>query len=209
MDPDPNPDPVPDPVYLLKFTEIFKQSKIVEFILIFRYFYAKTFHKLGNFYILSFFDSSDLGFEITIIFFFFAVLVDILPLGSGSVDPHIFADPDPVPGSQNLADPTDPDPDPDPKHCSKSRGLAESILNTVLRVQLILMQIQIWSIDPFPNSRYGSRYMLLLKNLMKFSAKQMLNSSSKFSLAYFYTKNCLNNQRIEILYSLFFSAVQI
>ena len=35
-------------------------------------------------------------------------LVDILPLGSGSVDPHNFADPDP--GSQNLADPTDPDP---------------------------------------------------------------------------------------------------
>jgi len=34
--------------------------------------------------------------------------VDILPLGSGSVDPHIFADPDP--GSQNLADPTYPDP---------------------------------------------------------------------------------------------------
>ena len=39
-------------------------------------------------------------------------LVDILPLGSGSVDSHIFADPDP--GSQNLADPTDPD----PKHWS-------------------------------------------------------------------------------------------
>jgi len=38
-------------------------------------------------------------------------LVDILPLGSGSMDPHIFADLDP--GSQNLADPTDPD----PKHC--------------------------------------------------------------------------------------------
>jgi len=42
---------------------------------------------------------------------FFQFLVDILPLGSGSVDLHIFADPDP--GSQNLADPTDPD----PKHC--------------------------------------------------------------------------------------------
>jgi len=37
-------------------------------------------------------------------------LVDILPLGSGSVDPHIFEDLDPDPGSQNLADPTDPDP---------------------------------------------------------------------------------------------------
>ena len=30
-------------------------------------------------------------------------------VGSGSVDPHIFAEPDP--GSQNLADPTDPEPD--------------------------------------------------------------------------------------------------
>ena len=42
--------------------------------------------------------------------FFLQFLVDILPLGPGSVDPHIFADPDP--GSQNLADPTNPDPDP-------------------------------------------------------------------------------------------------
>ena len=47
-------------------------------------------------------------------------LVDILPLGSGSVDPHIFADPDP--GSQNLADPTDPN----PKHWILE---LESILN--------------------------------------------------------------------------------
>ena len=28
-------------------------------------------------------------------FFFLQFLVDILPLGSGSVDPHIFANPDP------------------------------------------------------------------------------------------------------------------
>jgi len=54
-------------------------------------------------------------------------LVDILPLGSGSVDPHIFADLDPGsqnladldPGNQNLAD-LDPGSqnlaDPDPKH---------------------------------------------------------------------------------------------
>ena len=46
---------------------------------------------------------------------FLQFLVDILPLRAGSVDPHIFADLDP--GSQNLADPTDPDPD--PKHCNK------------------------------------------------------------------------------------------
>ena len=42
--------------------------------------------------------------------FFLQFLVDIFSLESGSVDPHIFADPDP--GSQNLADPTDPDPYP-------------------------------------------------------------------------------------------------
>ena len=61
-----------------------------------------------------FFNSSDLGFESKI--FLLQFLVNILPLGSGSVDPHIFADPDPDPdpGGQNLADPTDPDPD--PKH---------------------------------------------------------------------------------------------
>ena len=41
-------------------------------------------------------------------FFFWQLKVDILPLGSGSVDPHNFADPDQ--GSQNLTDP-------DPKHC--------------------------------------------------------------------------------------------
>jgi len=37
----------------------------------------------------------------------------LLPIGSGC--PHIFADPDLDPGSQNLADPRDPD----PKHCLK------------------------------------------------------------------------------------------
>jgi len=43
--------------------------------------------------------------------FFLILLVDILPLGSGSVDPHIFSDPDP--GSQNLAN---------LKHCAFNRG---------------------------------------------------------------------------------------
>jgi len=42
------------------------------------------------------------------------------------VDPHIFADPDPV--SQNLADPTDPDPD--PKHCREERDDIFSYENT-------------------------------------------------------------------------------
>jgi len=36
-------------------------------------------------------------------------LVDILPLGFVSVDPHIIADPDSE--SKNLADPTDPGPE--------------------------------------------------------------------------------------------------
>ena len=50
-----------------------------------------------------------MGFESKI--FFLQFLVDIFSLVSEFVDPHIFADPDPDPGSQNLADP-------DPKHCS-------------------------------------------------------------------------------------------
>ena len=33
------------------------------------------------------------------------------------MDPHIFADPDPNLGNQNLADPTDPD----PKQCGNTR----------------------------------------------------------------------------------------
>ena len=46
-------------------------------------------------------------------FFSLQFLVDIFLLVPGSVDSHILADPDP--GSQNLADPTDPD----PKRCCK------------------------------------------------------------------------------------------
>ena len=44
-------------------------------------------------------------------FFLLQFLFDILPLGIGSVDTHIFADPDP--GSQNFAESTDSD----PNHC--------------------------------------------------------------------------------------------
>ena len=53
-------------------------------------------------------------------FLFLHFLVDILPLGSGSVDSHIFVDPDP--GTQNLADPTDLD----PKHC-KGQNIADLV----------------------------------------------------------------------------------
>ena len=58
----------------------------------------KTGSGSKSFYNLSFFNSSDLGFGSNI--FFLQFFVDILPLGFGSVDPHIFADPDP--GSQIL-----------------------------------------------------------------------------------------------------------
>ena len=63
------------------------------------------------------------------------ILKNKIVLGSGSVDPHFFADPDPDPESQNNADPADPDPesqnntdpaDPDPKHC-----LQPSLLSTI------------------------------------------------------------------------------
>ena len=46
------------------------------------------------------------------------------------MDPHIFSDPDP--GSQNVADSTDPDPtDPDPKHLVKqvNSGIFKEISN--------------------------------------------------------------------------------
>ena len=64
------------------------------------------------------FNSSDLGLRII---FLKQLLVDILPLGSVSVDPHIFEDLDLDPGRQILADPTDPDPDLDPKHWTGRR----------------------------------------------------------------------------------------
>ena len=66
------------------------------------------FQRSGNYYNLSFFNSSDLGLRLKKYFFFLQVLVNILLLGFRSVEPYIFADPDP--GSQNLADPTNPDP---------------------------------------------------------------------------------------------------
>ena len=66
--------------------------------------------KMRKFLKSLFFLSSDLDFRSKKVFLQF--LVYILPLGFGSVDPHIFVDPDT--GSQNLADPTDPDTVPKP-----------------------------------------------------------------------------------------------
>ena len=72
----------------------------------------EPFRNQEIFSISLFFNSSDLGFDSKT--FILKFLVDILPLGSGSVNPHFFADPDPDPESQNLADPRDLEPD--PKH---------------------------------------------------------------------------------------------
>ena len=63
-----------------------------------------------------------------------------MPLGSGSVDPHIFADPDP--GSQNLADPTDPDPD--PKHCMLKSCILKSINGAAGHIFLKLWVMVLW-----------------------------------------------------------------
>ena len=87
-------DPDTDKSYFLKFTKYFLTKKT-----------WWTIQKSGRFIISLFFNNLDLGFKSK---FFIQFLIDIAPLGSGSVNSHIFADPDP--GSQNLADPTDPDP---------------------------------------------------------------------------------------------------
>ena len=70
----------------LDLDQVYFQKKILNFL-------TKQIFKFCFIFFAYFYTSSDLGFE------------------SKSVDPHIFADPDP--GSQNLADPTDPN----PKHC--------------------------------------------------------------------------------------------
>ena len=62
MDPDPNPDPDPDPGYFYKIYWIFYQSDI------FKFFSLIFIQKSGNFYNLSFFNSSDLGCESKIFF---------------------------------------------------------------------------------------------------------------------------------------------
>ena len=58
--------------------------------------------EIRKFYDFSLFNSLDLGFKSKSVFIL-QFLVDILPLGSGFVDPYIFADPA----------------DPDPKHWNK------------------------------------------------------------------------------------------
>ena len=66
---------------------------------------VSTIQRSGNFHILSFFNKI---WVLRVKSFVLPFLVDILFLGSRSVDPQLFADPDS--GSQNLANPTNPDP---------------------------------------------------------------------------------------------------
>ena len=94
----------------LKFTEFFIKANFQILFYSFAYFYAKL-QKFEKFFTISFFSSSDLSFESK---FCLQFLIYILPLGSGSVDLHIFANPDLDPGNQNLVDLTDPIPN--PKH---------------------------------------------------------------------------------------------
>ena len=66
-------DPDPDPGYFFKIYWIFltKQNFEIFCLIFFAYFYVKTWwtiQKSGNFYNLTFFNSSDLGFESKIIF---------------------------------------------------------------------------------------------------------------------------------------------
>ena len=107
-----DPDSDPDPGYFFTIYWIFLTKQIFQICRL--NLYAKTWWtiaKSGSFYNLFF---SIVHVWVLRVNFFFAVFGWFLPLGSGSVDPHIFADPDPEPGSQNLADPTDPD----PNHCT-------------------------------------------------------------------------------------------
>ena len=72
-------------VLSLKFTEFLKQSKIFKFFVLFfsLIFMLKLDEPFRNqeIFIISFFNSSDFGFESK--FFLLQFLVDILPLGSG------------------------------------------------------------------------------------------------------------------------------
>jgi len=104
-------------VISLRFTESFYQKIIFKFFvlffsLVFILKLDKPFRNEENFIISLFLKVQNWGLGVKV--FFLQFLVDILPIGSESVDPHIFADPDPDPGSQNLFDRTDPNLD--PKH---------------------------------------------------------------------------------------------
>ena len=103
-----------------RFTDFFNKKLFSKFLFYFFPLFLSlnlmNHSEMRKFLIIFFFKSLDLGFRSKKVFFCSFRLI-FYPLdpdpwirirGSASVDPHIFADPDP--GSQNLADPTDPDP---------------------------------------------------------------------------------------------------
>ena len=90
------------PVISLRLTEFFTKTEFLSFCLIFM---LKLDDPLRNQEILIISLFSIVQIWVLGVKFFFQFLVAILPLGSGSLVPHIFADLDPDPGSQNFADP--------------------------------------------------------------------------------------------------------
>ena len=100
-------------------------------------------------------------------------LVHILPLGSGSVDPQIFAGPDP--GSQNLADPTDPD----PKHwfsgsqcfnSTKHLILCQDCFQCLLRIIMIWNMGTIWTICQFHFAKFANSNLQNLRSSLDYSS---------------------------------------
>ena len=97
---------------LTRFSEFFNKAKIFNFVLFCLLIFVYNFNMVYMFiyFLLNVYISLLLIVQILVQrvkkFFLQLQLVDILPLGSKSVDPHIFADQDPDPESKNLADPT-------------------------------------------------------------------------------------------------------
>ena len=121
MDPNPDPDSYQGHFYKIYWIFLTKNNFQI-FVLFFCIFLSQNFLNHEIFIIFLFWKVKDFGFRRKKCFLQF--LVDILPLESWSMDPHIFAK-----GSQNLADPMDPDPD--PKHCRQHIYYRNSVKSTL------------------------------------------------------------------------------
>ena len=143
----------PDPGYFFKIYWFHLTKKNFQFPIFFAYFNAKLHKAFRNqeFFNLSFFDSSNLGLESNN--FFWQFMVDILPLGS--VDPHIFTDPD-------------------PKH-SLAPSILTSFMNkirslSILKVQLSLsIKIRIVKEQRLPGMKWGPHALVVRWELGKLS----------------------------------------
>ena len=103
MDLNPNPDPDPGHFYKIYWIFLAENNFQIFCFIFLAYFYPKTWwiiQKWGNFYNLFFSKVQILDLEVKKVFCSFLLI--FYPL-----------DPDPDPGSQNLANPMDPD----SKHC--------------------------------------------------------------------------------------------